>query len=361
MVFANGNSEQESTKSESTKVKTEVTNFDPNNTDISAEITVWGWSEQYKNLVDPEFNKVYPNIHVNFVNVSVDSYIQKLQSALATGTDIPDVINGEIATRGKIYSMGILANLEEPPFNLDKSEIFDYVVPSLEDADGNLVSVDQNICAAGFAYKRDLAKKYLGTDDPDEIAKMIATWDDFITVGKKVLKESNGKVKMLQGFGDILTTAQKQNLVDYVDGDTIDVTKALKKPLEIAMKVRDAGILNQYVPFTPSWNVAFSKSDTIFFPATLWTVKFYCMANDTNGKGNWGMTKVPEGGFAYGGTAVGVYKDSKNLEAAFDYVNWVFNSQKGAEVNRDLLGCYLSNKTFYSGENAIDNIPSVKR
>jgi multiple sugar transport system substrate-binding protein len=323
--------------------------------DTKGEITIWDWNTAYEEKMYPYFQKAYPNIKVNYVTVAHGDYMQKLQSALATGTGVPDIILGEGAWRGKLFDMGILEDLEAAPYNIAKTDMFDYLVDCMTDSTGKLVGVDQSIAPAGFAYKRDLAIEYLGTDDTAEIYEMISTWDKFIETGKMVAEKSNGKVKMLAGFGDVLYATKGQNSQDYVDGNTIDITSRMSKALDTAIKVRDAKIIGDNELDTPSWNAEFAEAETIFFPSAPWSCEWHVAANDPEGAGNWGLTKAPESGYTKGGTSISIYKDSPNKEAAFAYLKWTYFSVEGSVVSRDVIGQYSSLKECYVGEDAIYN------
>ncbi len=327
--------------------------------DTKGEITIWDWNSAYEEKMYPYFQKAYPNIKVNYVTVAHGDYMQKLQSAIATGTGVPDIILGEGAWRGKLFDMGILEDLEAAPYNIQRFEMFDYLIDSMTDSAGKLVGVDQSIAPAGFAYKRDMAIQYLGTDDTDEIYEMIGTWDKFIETGKTVAEKSNGKVKLLAGFGDVLYATKGQTSRRYVDGNTIDITSRMTEALETAIKVRDAGILGDNELDTPSWNAEFAEDETIFFPSAPWSCEWHIAANDPEGAGNWGLTKAPESGYTKGGTSVSIYKDSPNKEAAFAYLKWTYFSVEGSIVSRDAIGQYSSLKECYEGENAIYNEPGA--
>src|SRR5690606_2777174 len=57
------------------------------NTELKGEIEVWTWSPQLYEVLLPGFNKFYPNIKVNIVNLP-DTPV-KLKTALAAGTGAP--------------------------------------------------------------------------------------------------------------------------------------------------------------------------------------------------------------------------------------------------------------------------------
>lgn len=357
LVACQGTKKDASVAEKDTEVKTEEVASEEFNitADTKGEITIWDWNSAYEEKMYPHFQKAYPNIKVNYVTVAHGDYMQKLQSAIATGTGVPDIILGEGAWRGKLFDMGILEDLESAPYNIAKTDMFDYLVDSMTDTTGKLVGVDQSIAPAGFAYKRDLAIQYLGTDNTDEISEMISTWDKFIETGKMVSEKSNGKIKMLPGFGDVLYATKGQTSQDYVDGDTIDITSRMTGAIETAIKVRDAEIVGDNELDTPSWNAEFAESETIFFPVAPWSCEWHVAANDPEGAGNWGLTKAPESGYTKGGTSVGIYKESTNKEAAFAYLKWTYFSVEGSIVSRDVIGQYSSLKEGYVGESAIYN------
>ena len=326
---------------------------------LEGEITIWDWNNAYEEKMHPVFHEAYPNIKVNYVTVAHGDFMQKLQSAIATGTDVPDVILGEMTWRGKLFDMDVLENLEAAPYNVDRNDMLDYVHNGLSNFRGEIVGLDQSIVPAGLAYRRDLAKEYLGTDDPEEVYELISTWDDFIATGQDVQEKSGGQVTMLSSLGDILAITRLQHCMEYIDDNVIDITKRMKEPLEMAIRVRDAGILGDHEEDAPSWHADFASGNNIFFPSAPWSCEWHVYANDPDGGGNWGLTKAPESGFTKGGTSVGIYKDSPNKEAAWAYIKWTFFSLEGSVAARDIIGQYISLKECYEGDNAVWNVPGA--
>ncbi|HEY5584009.1 MAG TPA: extracellular solute-binding protein [Ruminiclostridium sp.] len=317
--------------------------------DLKGTATIWDWDEAFGKGMGPEFNKTYPNIKINFVTINHDDYMQKLQSSIAAGTDVPDILLGEGAWRGKMFDMNISDNLESAPYNVNKADMLDYVIPSLTNSKGELVGVDQGAAPAGFAYRRDLAKKYLGTDDPDQLSALLKDWDSFITKGKEVVKSSGGKVFMMAGLGDAEIAVSGENSQSFVTGDTIDLTARFTNTYNTLFKIRDAGILGKTELYSPAWNNAFSKGETIFFNCASWGPKWHVSANDKDGSGRWGLVVAPGGGYTFGGTSIGIYKDSKNKEAAWTYVKFAYFSKEGGAFNYKTFGNVPGYKPFFDG------------
>jgi multiple sugar transport system substrate-binding protein len=326
-------------------------------TQLSATIKVWDWDEAFTQGMIPEFNKKYPNIKVEVTVVNPTDYLQKLQSGIASGSDVADVILGEEAYRGKLFDLDVLDNLEAAPYNFDRNSVLDYTVPYISNSKGQIVAVDQAITPAGFAYRRDLAKEYWGTDDPAELEKLIPTWDAFISKGTELKEKSGGKVLMFPGLGDAFLVLKGQNITPYVNGTEVDLTTKLSQPIATLFKMRDAGILGKNELWTPAWSASMAKGEFMFYPMAPWGPKWHISANDPEGSGRWGLVKAPEVGFTRGGTAVGIYKDSKVKEAAWAFVNFAYQSEEGSLYNFENFGNMTSNKEFYEKQKALFAAP----
>ncbi len=330
-----------------------------NPADLSGTVKIWDWDETFQKGMIPEFNKKYPNIKIEVTVVNPNDYLQKLQSGIASGSDVPDIILGESAYRGKLFDLGVLDNLENAPYNFDKSGILDYTVPYVTNSKGELVAVDQAITPAGFAYRRDLAKQYWGTDDPAELEKLISTWDDFVAKGQELKEKSGGSVLMFPGLGDAFLVLRGQNFASYVNGTEVDLTGKLKKPLDTLFKMRDAGILGKNELWTPAWSASMAKGQFMFYPMGPWGPKWHISANDPDGKGKWGLVKAPEGGFTRGGTAIGIYKDSKVKEAAWEFMQFAYLSDEGSAYNFKTFGNMTGSKAFYENQKALIDAPGA--
>ncbi|MBD2870837.1 ABC transporter substrate-binding protein [Paenibacillus arenilitoris] len=314
---------------------------------ISATIKVWDWDEAFHETMIPEFNKLYPNIKVEYTVVSNTDYLQKLQSGIVSGSDIPDVIMGEVGYRGKLFDLDILDDLEGAPYNFQREQMLDYVVPLMTNSEDKLVGIEQQIAVAGLAYRRDLAKEYLGTDNPDEIEGMIKDWDAFTAKGIEIKEKSGGKVLMLPGLLDAYFVLNGQRGMEYIKGEDIDLTGKMKPTLDRLFDMRDKGIIGKLENGSPSWAASFASGDYLFYPSATWSPKWQVAANDKDGSGRWGLVAAPEGSFTLGGTSVSVYKDSKVKEAAWAYMNFCYLSDEGTKIAAEKFGFLPGVKSFY--------------
>ncbi|TDF95391.1 ABC transporter substrate-binding protein [Paenibacillus piri] len=317
--------------------------------DMKAQITVWTWEprDNQKKIID-DFNKDYPGIDVTFTNVESRDMVTKLQTAMASGADLPDVVWLESANRGKLIDLNIWEDLSGAPYNVKKEDLLDFMIPLSTTKEGKLVGIEVSPPFAGLSYKRDLAKKYLGTDDPVELEKLLKDWNAFTEKGKQVKEQSGGTVFMFTGVSEIISIAKGQNTIPLVKDGKLNIKESLTPIFSLALNMQKAGIVDKLEGGAPpAYLASYAAKKHIFYPAATWAPTYRIKANDKNGSGNWGIMGAPGGGFLNGGTIVAIPQKAKNKQAAFEYIKWMYLSEKGAISNRDHLEYFNTLKSTY--------------
>lgn len=323
---------------------------------VSAEeevtLTIWDWDEAHLTHMTEWYMENHPNVKIETLVVAATDYMQKFQSALASGSGVPDIVLSEMAYRGRMFDLGVLEDLSQEPYNVKEEDMFDFATTLGSGPNGELYGVEQQICPSGFAYRRDLAKEYLGTDDPAEIAEMISDWDKLYEVGQQVIEKSGGAVTVFPGVTVLKDILINRNVSDYINGDEIDLTSRYTDVLETITKFNQAGLLGKQEDGTPALANSYAAGEVLFYPCAPWSLKWGVGTNDPEGSGNWGLTKAPENGFTYGGTSVSIYSGSENKEAAWDYIQEVYCTGAGVEEAYKQFGFMTGFKAPYEQEDS---------
>lgn len=316
----------------------------------SGEIVIWAWSESEINGLAEKFNETYPDITVKFVAVDSETYLAKLQNALVTGGELPDVTLQEIGARGAMYALDVWENLEEAPYNFDRSVVYPQILPTMMNANGEIVGVERELNPSGMCYKRDLTIKYMGTDDPDELAEMISTWDKFIAEGERIAAETDGQVKFVAGLQDMDSVLYSQYVEPVFVDDTANATDYFEYNLDIMLRMAKAGMVGKLQTWSSSWNSSYLDTESyIFYPCAPWSPIWSVKANDPDGTGRWGITSAPVRGYSWGGTAYGILKDSENKELAWKFIEWATTTDEGTAACEEVVGAIVSRQANYEG------------
>lgn len=314
----------------------------------SGEIVVWAWSESEINGLAERFNQVYPNIKVKFVALESAQFLSKFQNALITGGELPDVTLQEIGVRGAMFATDAFENLEAPPYNFDRGVVFPQILPTMLNSRGEVVGIERELNPSGLCYKRDLALKYFGTEDPDELGALISDWDKFIAEGTRIAQETSGSVQIVSGLTEMNSILTAQYAKPIFEDDAAHVTDFFTHNLGLLMRMNEAGMVGKLVTYTPAWNAAYTDTENyIFFACAPWSPVWIVKANDPDGEGRWGITTAPERGFNLGGTAYGIAKNAKNKELAWTFIQWATTTDNGTKAAEDVIGIIVSRQANY--------------
>ncbi|HEY5585217.1 MAG TPA: extracellular solute-binding protein [Ruminiclostridium sp.] len=339
-----------------------TTSAGSSNTTISGEKTVismWGWEtyEQQKEEFD-KFSELNPNLKVEMTIIKQSDMPVRVQTALASGTQMPDIAWLEMSVRGKLLSLDCWDDLTKTPYNIDTSLLVPSMLPLATNEKGEFVGLDDGPSMAGIAFKRDLAKQYLGSDDPVEVQKMFPTWDAFIQKGKEVKEKSGGKIFMLPSLGDILVMARGQNNIPYAVGDTLNLKESLGPAFQLCIDMKTAGIVDTIAMDSPAYNASIAEKNHMFLPAPYWGPRWIIDLNDPDNKNMWGLMVPPGGGYPYGGTSWSIPKTALHKEEAIKLLKWLYLTEEGGAIRRDSYGytiplksLYEADSKFYTGSN----------
>ena len=311
-----------------------------------SSINIWCWDKSdSRTQMHSKFTEA-TGISVELTAVESKDMTQKLQTTLAAGGDMPDIAWLESTYRGKLLSLDIWEDITAAPYSFDKSNVLDYLIPLETAGDGSYVGPE---CpsVAGMAFKRELAKEYLGTDDPAELEKLLPDWDAFIKAGQEVSSKSGGKVFMMSSLGAAGIMLKGQITESFIDGNKLNLDASMKPILERLVELKTKGICDVLDYDSPEEGASYAGNEHIFYPCANWSVEFTIKSNDKDGLDRWGFMLPPGGPFPMGGTVMGVPKKAVNKEGAVTYIKYFFGSEDGAKLQRDYKGNFSPYKPLY--------------
>ena len=325
-------------------------------------LTYWGWDSNYYQPVIDAYMESHPNVKIEATATEWGDMLTKAQQALASGSELPTIIPMDITLIGNWKKMGITENLLD--YGLDTSKYNPALIEAATDDEGKVIGLFENVCPAGIAYKRDLAKEYFGTDDPEELAEMFSSYDAYVEKGKEVAEKSDGEVFLFHSGQAVAEWLYFASDIANVTDDTINMTDKMTDVMGKLVELRDAGAVDSYQNGTAEANATYADDKHIFYPCPDWALTYYIEGNDPEGSGNWGLIKAPVG-YSHGGTAMGISSSAteEQKEAAYDFITWAISSEEGATVAKDKAGyitqdtsiatdefCKRSDEEFFGGQ-----------
>ena len=297
--------------------------------DVKGTLNFWHFQQNEVTPMKEYIAKELPNITFN-VQVTPDTnlaYQNKLAAAIRANSGMPDALALESAFAKKFINQeGVLDDLSAAPYNAAEvtSKMVPYTVEIGKDKGGVLRALSHQATPGAIGYKRDLATKYLGTDDPDKIAEMISSEDKMLETAKKLSDASKGVAKLWVGFEDVYTMYRGARANGWVDKDlNFSIDPKMTQYIDFMKKLRDGKYEGAIRAWTPAWNAAIADDKHLLFSIPTWGILNIIDSNDKAHKdqGRWGLAKAPMS-FFWGGTWYGVYSKTQNKEVAWAFVKW---------------------------------------
>lgn len=349
----------ESQKTPQEECVKEVSFDEPLPSDYEGKLVMWSWDEAYYKTVTEAFQRRYPNVEFSYVPIEHKDLPLKYKTALVSGGELPDIAWSVIDTRGEVFELDMWEPLEQEPYCFQLSEVYEYLHQRMVNSKGNVCGIEQSLSPAGLAYRKDLAREYLGTDDPKELLEMMPDWESFIEKGREVYEKSGGKVYMWFSLGDIRQFIQEQQELPWTNEGEIDVEQVFGRSFRILERFRDEHVSDSLTAWTPAWNEAFSKDEHIFTACASWSIKFTIESHDPKGEetGHWGIMGAPEGNASWGGTAMGITKTCKDKRLAWEFLKFATLSTEGAKALNS-MGLMTTAKKPYEEEPGLKSYQS---
>jgi multiple sugar transport system substrate-binding protein len=271
------------------------------------------------------FQKKYPDIKIKLQSLAFGDHHNAMITALASGTNLPDVMAVEIGFIGRFAEAGNLEDLGAAPYNgkpmLEK--LLKFTRQQATSGLGILAAMPADVGPGTLFYRKDIMDK-AGVSEKE----LIASWESYINAGKKV-KAATGAF-LLAHANDIKDIYIRANLKDgegvYFNkkGEVLVDSARFQKAFELAKKARAAGIDAKVGAWSNEWQEGFKRGTIASQAIGAWLAGHLnnWLAPDT--KGLWRASQLPNGAFAsWGGSFYGIPKKAAHKTEAWEFIKFM--------------------------------------
>ncbi|MEI0740309.1 extracellular solute-binding protein [Paenibacillus sp. JTLBN-2024] len=214
-----------------------------------------------------------------------------------------------------------------------------------------MIALPMDTGPTALFYRADLFEQAGLPSDPEEVHKLMGTWDDYFAAGQKLQEALGGKVKLTDNIGNIYTQVNAQSDKIYFDKNENfigeDSSSSMKKAWDLAVKASQMGLLANASTFFSEWNAAANNGKIASFVGAVWCKEILMQAApDTSGK--WRVARAPGGDGNNGGSFLAIMKTSKHPQEAFDVIKWLQNPENQVTSFKEI-------NLFLSAKKALDS------
>lgn len=319
---------------------------------VSGTVTWWDTSDAtneapaFKELI-AKFEKQYPKIKVDYVNVPFDAAQNKFKTAAQSGSGAPDVFRSEVAWTPGFAKLGYLQPIDGTPAADGADDYLAGPVASTK-FDGKTYGVPQVTDTLALLYNKDLLAK-AGVTPPK-------TMDELKTAALTIKAKTGASGVYLNPGGYFLLPFLYGEGGDLVDVEAKKITVNSPEAVKAVDRAKDliasgAAMKPDFADGYNNMQASFKDGKVAMVINGPWSV-----ADDLSGPafknaGNLGIAPVPAGGSGKAGAPTGghnyvIYAGSKNIDPSYLFVKFM-NSAENQAFLAEKLGLLPTRKAAY--------------
>ena len=205
----------------------------------------------------------------------------------------------------------------------DFANIYSYTDEIGKDSNGVRKGVSWQAAAGGFYYRSDLAKDFLGVEDPDAMQAKIGDWDKFVAAAKEVSEASGGKTALADTLGGMWQAYACGRTTPWVKDNKLQIDAFCEDFANTAKELWDCGGITKNSQWSDEWTAAGTNDSCMGYFVSTWGFGGFALtaAGGEGGAtyGKWAVCQGPQA-FFWGGTWIVVNPATDNGEEARDFI-----------------------------------------
>ncbi|MCA9981173.1 MAG: carbohydrate ABC transporter substrate-binding protein [Anaerolineales bacterium] len=324
---------------ESTSTETTVEEAEEPASDSASEgktvLNVWSFTNEMMTMATAYEGK-NPNVDIEYTMIPMTNgeYQTKLLASLGTA-DAPDVIALEASFVKDYVESDFLANVGELLPEAEAAGTYPFVI-EVGTYNGVTKAFSYQATPGAFFYRRSLAEKYFGTDDPEAIQELLSDFDKFTEAAAVIKEQSGGDTYMVASNGDFQNLFFANRAQPWVVDDALTVDPMVEEYVRIAKLFREEGYEAQATQWQEGWfagmndtlvDAAGNPKQVFGYFLPTWGLPYVLAPNavaadgSSDTTGDWAVIEGPLP-YQWGGTWIGALEESDNLELAKDFVRF---------------------------------------
>ena len=290
---------------------------------VNLNFWVFG-SAGYDVLVE-EYMKDNPDVNIKVNFTEMGDLHNNLFTSIAAGSGAPDLTMIEVSQVSKFLdAKDSFYNLYEYGAKDVQENYLDWVWNNAQTPDGEfMIGLPTDIGPTTMYYRTDVFEEAGLPTDPEEVAALAATWDDYHELAKTI-KDKTGK-NIVDGPELLFNALRDQSPEQYFnekDELIIEDSPYVKEAYDYTTNLIQEGLVGQNGLWSPEWGAAMAEGSYGTLLAPSWMVA-NIKANAPDAGGKWSVTTMPEGAGNWGGSFIAIPKESKHPKEAYEFIEWL--------------------------------------
>jgi cellobiose transport system substrate-binding protein len=322
------------------------------NEPVTLQVNLFGTFGYKEAGLFDEYQTLHPNVKISFNSVEQEqNYYQALQTHLAAGSGLGDIQGIEVGRIAEIVQTRAdkFVNFNDYGGAALKDNFFPWKWQEATTADGRTIGLGTDVGPMAMAYRTDLFKKAGLPTKREEVAKLWATWPDYVRTGQTYMAQApagSAFMDSASGMFNAMVGASPNQFYDQGGKPIYDSNPLVRNAWDLSMQAIQAKETAKLKQFDTAWNQAFSTGAFATIAAPSWMIGYIQGQAGAKGAGKWDVTTAPGGTGNWGGSYLAVPTASKQIAQAVDLAKWLTAPEQQVKL-------FLKQGSFPSSTKAI--------
>ncbi|MDR2965692.1 MAG: ABC transporter substrate-binding protein [Treponema sp.] len=307
-------------------------------------LTVWSFNDELYKMINGQedlstyYTLAFPDIKIDYSVTPEDQFPKRLDPVLDSGRGAPDIFALDSTFVRRYVESGFLLDITGiHTDNRDKLLTYPVQVGSSE---GKVYAMSWQANPGAMFYRRSLARKYLGTDNPQIVQTYFSDFGRFLNSARLIKTRSNGACAVIASYKDLQIPFFSARQDPWVIRDRFIIDSVLDYYLNFAKELYENRWEGRVDPYSPGWFAGMrgelkdenGKAVEIFsYFLPTWGYHDVLKKNAGNTDGDWAMIQGPIGWYQ-GGSWIAAWKGTSNPEGARQMIEWLTTDNEFLEA-----------------------------
>lgn len=292
-------------------------------------LVVWSFTDELDTMIHNYFVPAHEGVRISYSLTPTDQFESKLDPVLASGRGAPDIFALEAAFVRKYIESGLLLDITEI-YERNRHKLLAYPV-EVGTYNGRVYGMSWQAAPGAMFYRRSLAIKYLGSDDPDYVQTYFTDLNKFLETAALLKERSNGTCLVVSSRGDLYNVFLGSRSSPWVVNGRLNIDPNMELYMDISKIIHDNRFDARVGQWSEGWFAGMNdnlrdengnplEAFSYFLPT--WGLHYVLKTNAPNTSGDWAMIPGPAP-YRWGGTWIAAYKGTKHPELAIQMIEWL--------------------------------------
>jgi len=292
-------------------------------------LTIWSFTDELDNMIHNYYIPAHPRVRVIFSMIPTEQFPSRLDPVLASGRGAPDVFALERAFVRKYVESGLLLDLTDIA-NRNRHKLLAYPI-DIGTHNGRVYGMSWQACPGAMFYRRSIARRYLGTDDPAVVQTYFTDLNKFMETAQLLKDRSGGTAVVVASRGDLYNVFLGARTQPWVVNGRLHIDPAMEAYMDMSKAIHDNRFDGRVGQWSEGWFAGMNgalrdesgnllEAFSYFLPT--WGLHYVLKTNAPDTTGDWAMIPGPAP-YRWGGTWIGAYRGTRNVDAVKHMIEWL--------------------------------------